>query len=149
MNLPQKLNLLAPANNRVNPRPAEGGLNTPTSCIFFGNSEKRRGAAPPFCTAYQPSFPQLPENLAPRLSQVRSPGQAKWPHPIKSSWCYSSCGFWAINMEISGYHKTISSYKMYISDFSFLWLKVRSILCLPSIRQKEKNQIPPICIRPG
>ena len=73
-------------------------------------------------------FHAFPETFVPRSSQVRSPGQVKWSYLQESLWCYSSYSFWAINMKLSGYHKTISSYETYILDFWFGWPKVRSIL---------------------
>ena len=105
----------------INPRPDGGVVGSPPSG-FSRIAKKRRLAAPPFF-AYLISHPfcTFSENFVPRS------GQVKWPH-LKSLWCYSSHIVWAINMKLSGYHKTINTYKPFISDFRFRWPKVRSIL---------------------
>ena len=107
-----------------NPRP-DGVVVVRTPLRFFEDSEKRRRTAPPFF-GYLISHPfhTFPENVVHWSSQVRSPGQVKWPYFLKSLWCYCTYSFWAINMKLSGYHKAISSYKTYILFF-FRWSKVR------------------------
>ena len=78
-------------------------------------------------------------NFRPRPLKDRSPGHVKWPHLIKSlnaRHSYTEC---PIILKLSGIDIRTSIYKMNISEFWYLWLKVRSFCDLSIISQWEKN----------
>ena len=110
----------------LNPRPEARGGETPSGFSRIGKNDyaQRR------CSLHTLSaiiYAPFLKNLTP--GHLRSGHQVRSRTlPPKSLWCYSGYSFWAINMKLSGYHKTISSYKTLIFDFWFRWPKVRSIL---------------------
>ena len=95
----------------VNLRPGGGHFDHPK--WFFGSSGKTAVFA--YLLIHQ--FRTLPENVCPRSSQVRSPGQVKWPHLKKYLGFRRGYSFWCINLKLSGVHKGISTHKTYISGY--------------------------------
>ena len=106
-----------------------GGVFTPPPSGFSRISQKRRRAAPPFLVhVFLHHFRTCCENFRPRPFKVRSPGHVKWPYLRKSSKARYSYTDWTITLKLSAIDMSNSMYKMYISDFWYLWPKVRSIL---------------------
>ena len=137
-------------SKRHYPRPAGGGggcLSTPRG--FSRIAKTRRREAPLFYTLSAINYAPFLKILSPGHlgsgHQVRSSDPTSW----KKLWCYSSYSSWAINIKLSGYHKTINSYKTCSSDFLFQWSNVRSILWPPHYKAMGKNQITPLRIRSG
>ena len=91
-----------------------GGYFDHTNCFFAYN--------------FIHQFRTLPENFSPRSSQVRSPGQVKWPYLKKYLGFRRDYSLWGINRKLSGVGKGVNAYKTFISEFWFRWPEVRSIL---------------------
>ena len=119
-----------------------GRLNAPPPPLrFFEDSEKRRRAAPP---GFSPTLPphlfrNFCENFGPRLCEVRSSGQVKWPNykiTFPSRHGYNDSGK---VMKHSEYDEVISAYKTYILDFWYRWPQVRSFLRPPHYKSMAKK----------
>ena len=74
------------------------------------------------------SIQLFPENFRPRSPKVRSPGHVKWPHLRKSLNACHSYIHWPVALKQSGFDIRNSIYTTFISEFGYLWSKVRSIL---------------------
>ena len=70
------------------------------------------------------------ENFRPWSLKVRSPGQVKWPHYIKSFNVCQRYTEWpnALKLSEMQMHKSDKMQKMYVLEFWYRWHKVRSIL---------------------
>ena len=68
------------------------------------------------------------KNYRPRSPKVRSPGQVKWPHLMKSLNARQRYTDWTIALKLSAIDIHTSIYETYISEFWYRWPKVRSIL---------------------
>ena len=83
-------------------------------------------------------------------SEVRSPGQVKWPNykiTFQSRHGYNVSGK---VMKLSEYDEVISAYKMYISDFLYRWPQVRSFLRPHHYKSMGKKSTPLylLCCKP-
>ena len=113
-------------------RALKGGWFCPT--YFFRMSQKRRRAAPPFCTCSQFNSTSCVLNFDPLGSKVRSPGQVKVGtsprHRCQSSRSRCEDSFGPNGLKLSGYDTGMDAYKTYLSDSSFSWSQVRSFFYL-------------------
>ena len=124
---------------RLNPRPDGERCSESPSGFFEESAKTTVRCATVSSIHYQPRFPHLPWKICSQVisDQVTRSGQVTLPP--KMFVMLHQLQFWEINMELSGQHKAISSYKTYIFDFWFQWLKVRSILWPPHYKAiKEK-----------
>ena len=80
------------------------------------------------------------ENFRSRSRKVRSPGHVKWPHLIKSLNAHQSYADWTIDCleTFNNWYLSKSVHKMYISEFSYRWPKVRWILWSLHYKWMEK-----------
>ena len=133
----------------VNPRPGGGLLGPPPS--GFSRIAKNGGVQRRLFVHFFVSAILSATILIFSPAHIMSGHQVRWGDPTsqKRLWCYSSCSFWAINMKLSGYDKTISSYKTFILDFYFVYLRPDQFCDLPIIRQREKSRIPHTRVKSG
>ena len=81
----------------------EGGGAVETPLRFFEDSEKLGARRHRFLhTLSAISSATFLKKIVSRSSQVRSPGQVKWPYLPKSLWCYGNYNFRVINIKLSG-----------------------------------------------
>ena len=127
-----------------------GELLRPPALRLFEDSEKTaaRGAA---VFAYLISYPfhTFPENFAPGSSQVRSPGQVKWPHFLKSLWCYSIYSLEQSIWNFLDIMRPSIATKRISRNFDFGDIRSGQFCDLPIMRQWKKNQIPHLRIKFG
>ena len=127
-----------PLTSDINPRTAGGLISAPPSG-FSGVAQKRRRAAPPnFVQLFGHQLHILWKSFDLRSSQVRSQVHVKWPHLQK---CLRSCqshSLFSNVLKLAGFHKNISFYNSYISDFSYRWPKIRSIFWPPHYKWMGK-----------
>ena len=118
-----------------------GRLNAPPPLRFFEDSEKNGGAQRRrvFTHLTPHLFCNFCENFGPRLCEVRSPGQVKWPNykiTFPSRHGYNVSGK---VMKLSEYDEVISAYKTSILDFWYRWPQVRSFLRPPHYKSMAKK----------
>ena len=109
-------------------RAGPGGGYTPPPSGFSQIAGKRRRAAPQnFAYLFSHLFRILRQKISTMWPKVRSPGHFEWPNLTKSLNLHQSYNCWVIDTKVSGVDEGHSIYKMYISDFWYLWPEVRSI----------------------
>ena len=116
-----------------------GGVWTPPA-VFRGQQENGGAQRRRVFTYLTPHlFGNFCESFDPGSCKVRSPGQVKWLHHTQTLQSRPSYSVWGKVMKLSEYNEVIGTYKMYISDFWYMWPQVRSFSWTPHYKSMGKN----------